>query len=273
LTNSLELPTLEIEKTGSEKAVGKEELMKHFFNWQIILAILLIILTVTFYYIHFIIFRDPHHIMIYFFGDLAFVFFEVMLVMLIIHRLLHHREIKAIRNKLNMLIGAFFSEMGTELLRVLASFDQNTETIIKESELPEDWSEREFLNIRERVQKQGYKISGAKINPVQVKDFLLMKKQLILNLLMNQNLIENESFTNLVWAVYHLTEEMEHKDDLTDLTKSDLEHLVEDINRVYHLLTMEWMDYIKHLKRTYPYLFSLAIRKNPFKYIASVEIK
>ncbi|MBW6516634.1 MAG: hypothetical protein K0B81_08505 [Candidatus Cloacimonetes bacterium] len=247
--------------------------MKQVFNWQIILGIVLIALTVTVYYIHFVIFRDPHHIMIFFFGDLAFVFFEVLLVMLIIHRLLHHREIKGRRNKLNMLIGAFFSEMGTDLLRMLSRFDRRSEQIIRALELPDDWSEQEFLNLRDRARKHDYEIKGSKNYFVELRDLLLERKGFILDLLMNENLIENEAFTNLIWSVFHLTEELDHKKELIELPETEIEHLTEDANRVYQLLTLEWMEYIKHLKRTYPYLFSLAVRKNPFKPVAPVEIK
>ena len=60
-------------------------------------------------------FRDTHHIFIYLIGDIAFVFLEVLLVTLILHQLLRYREKKAMLNKLNMVIGAFFSEVGGEL--------------------------------------------------------------------------------------------------------------------------------------------------------------
>jgi hypothetical protein len=33
-----------------------------------------------------------------------------------------------------------------------------------------------------------------------------------------------------------------------------------------------WLEYMKHLSRHYPYLYSLAIRTNPFNPNASVEI-
>lgn len=55
-------------------------------------------------------FRDPHHIFLYLIGDIAFVFIEVLLVTLIIHQLLSRREKQAMLKKLNMVIGAFFSE-------------------------------------------------------------------------------------------------------------------------------------------------------------------
>ena len=89
----------------------------------------------------------------------------------------------------------------------------------------------------------------------------------------NPNLLEHESFTNLLWSVFHLTEELIHRRNLKDLPESDYQHLAGDIKRVYHLLILEWLDYMKHLKNNYPYLFSLAIRTNPFDDNACVEVK
>ncbi len=48
---------------------------------------------------------------------------EVLLVTLIIHQLLSDREKKSRLNKLNMIIGAFFGEVGTKLLKNLTDFD------------------------------------------------------------------------------------------------------------------------------------------------------
>jgi len=43
--------------------------------------------------------------------------------------------------------------------------------------------------------------------------------------------------------------------------------------RVYGLLVPEWLAYMKHLKKNYPYLFSLAMRTNPFDADASVVVR
>jgi hypothetical protein len=41
---------------------------------------------------------------------------------------------------------------------------------------------------------------------------------------------------------------------------------------VYELLAAQWLAYMKHLRDNYPYLFSLAIRTNPFDPDASPEV-
>jgi hypothetical protein len=90
---------------------------------QILLGLLLVLLSVLFYLIHFAFFRDAHHIFIYLVGDIAFVFIEVLLVTLIIHQVLSEREKRAMLKKLNMVIGAFFSEVGMSLLKHFWAFD------------------------------------------------------------------------------------------------------------------------------------------------------
>ena len=92
---------------------------------RVLLGLLLIMLSVFFYAVHFVIFRDSHHIFIYLVGDIAFVFIEVLMVTLIIHHLLAEREKRAMLKKLNMVIGAFFSEVGTSLLEYFRDFDTN----------------------------------------------------------------------------------------------------------------------------------------------------
>ena len=88
--------------------------MRRLFSWQLILGLSLVALSAIVYWIHYLIFHDIHHIFIYMLGDVASVFIEVLLVTLIMHNLLAHREKQSMLKKLNMVIGAFFSEFDTE---------------------------------------------------------------------------------------------------------------------------------------------------------------
>jgi len=66
--------------------------MARLLNWRIVMGFVLIVLSALVYFIHYLIFRDPHHIFMYLVGDIAFVFIEVLLVTMIIDQLLHARE-------------------------------------------------------------------------------------------------------------------------------------------------------------------------------------
>ena len=86
-------------------------------------------------------------------------------------------------------------------------------------------------------------------------------------------MVAHDSFTDLLWAVFHLTEELAHRGELGQLPDTDLAHLAGDIERAYVSLTFQWLNYMKHLKYSYPYLYSLAIRTNPMDRDASAEVK
>ena len=241
-------------------------------KWKIIWGVLLIILSMVFYLAHFIIFRDAHHLFIFLVGDVAFVFIEVLLVTMIIHELLNYRDKKSKLEKLNMVIGAFFSEVGTELVGLFSRFDHNADTI--QGWLTEcgKWPEDRFFSMNRQCRLYEYKIDCCRGDMKALRDFLIEKRAFLLNLLQNGNLMEHESFTNLLWAVFHLTEELEARQDVGNLSKTDCRHIDHDIERAYVLLIAEWLDYMKHLKLHYPYLFSLAIRTNPFDPEASPEV-
>lgn len=234
---------------------------------------LLVILSSSVYFIHYLIFRDTHHIFIYLIGDIGFVFLEVMLVTLILHQLLMHRERQTILKNLNMVVGTFFSEVGTELLKKCSRFDLKALDMARQLVVTKDWSNKEFANAQKDLRKYEGKVDSRKSDIGEIKTYLVGKRQFLLNLLENPNLLEHQSFTNLLWAVFHLTDELTHRMDLKKLPETDYQHLSVDIQRVYHLLILQWIAYMKYLKHDYPYLFSLAMRTNPFDANASIEVR
>jgi hypothetical protein len=242
-------------------------------NWQIRWGIALVVLSVLVYYTHFLIFRDTHHIFIYLIGDIAFVFFEVLLVTLIIHRVLSEREKRNRLEKLNMVIGAFFSEVGTELLTYFSDFDPNLDEIRKELVVSTQWTDSEFKDLSARLKNYDFDINIQKLHLPDLRTFLRNKRDFLLRLLENPNLLEHEEFTELLRTVFHVAEELEERDDLEALPDTDTIHLTGDIKRAYVHLVHQWLDYMRHLKSHYPYLFSLAIRTNPFDKEASPIVR
>jgi hypothetical protein len=239
------------------------------FSWQIMLAAVLIFLSAALYLFHYAIFHDAHHIFIYLIGDIAFVPIEVLLVTVIIHQVLSAREKKARMGKLNMVIGAFFSEVGTMLLTYFSDWDPHLADIRKNLVVTNNWSHKEFLEVSKRLKTYQYAIDIKKTDLKTLRTFLAGKLDFLLRLLENPTLLEHESFTDLLWAVFHLAEELAARDDVTKLPDADREHLAGDIKRIYVLLVHQWVNYMAHLKDNFPYLFSLAMRTNPFDQEAS----
>jgi len=242
-------------------------------SWKVVLGVSLIVASAMLYSIHYFIFGDARHMFMYLLGDVAFLPIEVFLVTIVVHQLLTARERRVMLKKLNMVIGAFFSEVGIRLLRGFVAIDAAAADKRERLAAAGSWPER---NIKELVRY----FKGCDCAPVpttkslgELKALLAAERVFLLGLLENPNLLEPESFTEMLWAVFHLAEELEAREDFSKLPASDLKHLEGDIKRAYTAITVEWLWYMDHLRRNYPYLFSLAVRTNPFDSSASVIVK
>lgn len=242
-------------------------------NWKVMAGILLVTLSALLYLLHYAIFRDAHHVFIYLLGDIAFLPLEVLLVTFVIERLLHEREKKSLLNKMNMLIGAFYSEVGTDLIKYCSSFSSDLSALKPHLLITINWSDKDFSNSMKFMKNSDPKLNSTKGELRELKSFLKGKRDFLLALLANPNLFEHDSFTDLLWAVFHLTEELSARDSLEGLPKTDFEHLAGDMKRAYTQLLSGWLAYMKHLKGDYPYLFSLAVRTNPMDANANPVVK
>jgi len=244
----------------------------HRISWKVALGLSLVILSALLYTSHYLIFRDAHHIFIYLLGDIAFLPIEVFLVTIVIHQLLGEREKRTMLKKLNMVIGAFFSEVGTRLLRGFVGIDAAAECKREKLAAAGAWPERNVKDLVSFFRGCEYRAEPGSRDLEELGALLTAKREFMLALLENPNLLEHESFTEMLWAVFHLTEELGARKDFSKLPPSDLKHLEGDIKRAYTAITVEWLYYMDHLRRVYPYLFSLAARTNPFDSSASVIV-
>jgi hypothetical protein len=238
-------------------------------SWTFRVALILTFASVISYTIHYAIFHDAHHIFLYMIGDFGFLFIDVLLVLLIIERLLSRREKKSMLQKLNMVIGTFFSEVGLELLRRFGDFVENADQLEGEVLINPKWTRKDFLAAKSKAEYFKYSIVFDPNEMEQLRDYLKMNRSFLVRLLENPNLLENQRFTDLLWAIFHLSEELSFRESLQALPESDIAHLKTDIRRAYSKIVSEWISYTEHLKNRYPFLFSLAARINPLNPKAS----
>jgi len=166
--------------------------------------------------------------------------------------------------KMNMLVGVFFSEFGTDLLRTFSSVDPAIGEIRAALVVTNNWSPADFSSAKAALSHHESRLDSRTLDLPALHAFLSKNKPLMVTMLENPHLIEHETFTELMQALFHLAEELKVRDRLTGLPAADYAHLSGDINRVHGLLIREWLVYMQHLKANYPYLFSLAMRTNPF---------
>jgi hypothetical protein len=242
-------------------------------GWLIGFGVVLLALSLLLLGIHYVLFEDIHWLEKYVVFELAFLPIEVIVVTLILDRLLEARERKERLEKMNMVIGLFYSEVGVSLLRRIAERDQEITKIRAELSRAGSLSPADYEKLKATLTQLPYR-------PVlRPEDFAALKEQLkahrgfLVRLLENPILLEHEEFTNALRAVFHLTEELDYRQEFLALPDTDIAHLTVDTKRAYSLLVLEWLSYLGYLKEHYPYLFSLAMRTNPFDPEASPVVR
>jgi len=235
-------------------------------------ALFLLGLSALLYFLHYFIFKDAHHIFLYLLGDIAFVPISVLLVTLVLEHLLEAKQKEILMQKLNMVLGTFFSEVGNPLLKHLDFLRADNPELADRLHSKIEWTPKDLKMAKIFLKNFAYRVDSKRADLEKLRDFLSQKKNFLLILLENPNLLEHDKITDMLWALFHLTEEIMARKDLKSLNPADEEHLSGDIKRAYVQLVSEWLEYMHYLKNNYPYLFSLAARLNPFNSQSRAEI-
>ncbi len=241
--------------------------------WEVGLGIVLVLTSFVLHLLHYFIFRDWHHVFIYLLGDIAFLPVEVLFVVLIIERLLSRREKSLQMEKLNMVINSFFSQTGSRLLKMLVAFDTGLAQRQTQLNVQSAWTMKDFRQALYYVQKTTFVLDSHRADIEKLHCFLQKEKDFLVRLLENPVLLEHQDFTEMLWAVFHLEDELDWRDSLKDLPEADYSHLSGDLERAYKLMVREWLCFLQNLQKSYPFLFSLAVRTNPFNPEATAVIK
>ncbi len=178
--------------------------------------------------------------------------------------LLKRREESFRRQKLNMIAGLFFSELGTGLLKKFAQLDPKIDMLKQMLKVSNEWKNENFRNVKKSLEDHRFIIDSRRGNLLKLREYLQNRADFLLRMLENPTLQEHGNFTDLLRAIFHLRDELLNRVDLSEIPDADRHHLEGDIIRVYKLLVFEWLSHMRYLKDNYGYLLSLAMRVNPF---------
>jgi voltage-gated potassium channel len=166
--------------------------------------------------------------------------------------------------KVNMMLGVFFSEVGNYLLSLFSQHLGTVDAIREALRITPAWNKEQFAQARKKIASAKLEVNSGNLNLYELNKFLRGKRDFLVGLLENPVLVEHEGFSEALLAVFHLQDELNCRKDFDHLPHTDQEHLVGDMNRAYSQLVDQWLIYLEHLKDQYPYIFSLAVRNNPF---------
>jgi hypothetical protein len=229
-----------------------------------VIIIVLVALSVTVLILQQLIFHDMHESGFLFFQDLMFLPIHILLVTFVLDRILYSREKRERLEQMNIIIGAFFSEVGVNALRVLNPYIAQMDDIRAMLDMTPNWKDRTFNDTAAAIQRRAFDVRSGAMPVGGLKAKLTPMRPYIVQMFSNPGLLEHDTFADMLWALYHLIDEIDSRSNDADLPEADIEHIGGDIIRAYGRLVYEWVLYMKHLKARYPYLWSLAVRKNPF---------
>lgn len=226
-------------------------------NHYIKISLVLIFLTIILFLIHYLIFGQGYNTAYYSLMSVCLIPINILAVTIVFENILEYNSKKEKLNKLNMLVGIFFSEIGYELMRIIISSDANAKNLISS-----------FSNLNEVekiIKNHKHNINIHQIDIANLENLISDNNTILITAISNDNVLEHEIFTDLLMSIMHLKEELSFmkKNNLYDI---DFQHLKIDIMRVYKNLTLQWIKYLYHLEKFYPYLYKNAIQVNPFIY-------
>lgn len=230
------------------------------------LIIALLCLSAFFYVLHYLIFRDFHHIAIFALHDIAFLPIEVILVSLVFERVLDEAHHEEQRGKANMIQSIFFNESGFDMLRYLVMCDPNSHNLCSAMQVTEEWQRPDFEKAIRFAEQYTYSLSPERIDFFALHYHLENRHKYFLKVIENPALMDHENFTDLILSMYHLWEELDYHTDLYQLSEKDKDYLCSITGEIYQLLTREWLLNVIYTKKHHQHRLAHAVRVNPFAF-------
>ncbi|CEN92556.1 hypothetical protein [Paraclostridium sordellii] len=226
-------------------------------RYYFVISFILIALSAVMFLIHYLVFGQALNTAYYSLMNLCFIPINSLVVTIILEKLIDYRAKKDRIEKINMLVGIFFTEVGGKLMHLIIDSDKDAKNYITNFE--------DLNNIKKCLNEYDYKVDMNNIDLCSIKNILLENNNLFVTLISNENVFQHQIFTDLLMSVVHLRDEIifMEKDDNLEL---NINHLENDVVRVYKNISIQWISYLEYLNKSYPFLYNNAIRVNPFKF-------
>lgn len=218
-------------------------------------SFILIVISFFMFLIQYFLFGQLENTLYYSLMNICIIPINILAVTIVFDKLVERRARADKISKLNMLVGLFFSDIGFTLLKQIAIADESIRSIGLDF--------NDLKNCKEKLLLHDHEINFQKIDYAELKELVIGGREILSSLIGNENILEHEIFADLLMSLMHLRDELifiKHK----ELTDEDCKHIKGDVSRVYKALTLQWINYLDHLKQYYPYQFNSSIKYNPF---------
>lgn len=226
-------------------------------RYYFVISFILIALSSIMFFIHYLIFGQALNTAYYSLMNLCFIPINSLVVTIMLEKLIDYRAKKDRIEKINMLVGIFFTEVGGKLMHLIIDSDKDAKNYITNFE--------DLNKIKKCLYEYNYKVDMNYIDLCAIKNILVEHNNLFVTLISNESILQHQIFTDLLMSVIHLRDEIifMEKDKESGFNTN---HLENDVIRVYKNISIQWIFYLEYLSKSYPFLYNNAIRVNPFKF-------
>jgi hypothetical protein len=158
-------------------------------NWEARLAIFLVALSVCIYSLKFLVLKNPGDTLNYILNSAGFLPINVLLVTIVLNKLLAIRSKRERMEKMNMVIGTFYTEIGTRLIKDIARSDPDAGRLGGSLIMGSEWDDGAFAEVQKKVAGYDYKVEVSAIDLVRFHEFLSSRRDFMLRLLENPVLL------------------------------------------------------------------------------------
>ena len=227
------------------------------------IVVFLVALSAVLYGLQICIFHDMKDTAFYMLQDWAFLPIQSALVTVIVGRIMNEHEKEVRLEKTRILTSTYFSDLGAEILKIKTPAIANREEIAPAMQVQADWKQDDFKKAVNTIKHVPLKMANTADQFKAIKDLLEAKRMTLLVIASNPSLLEHEDFTDMLWAVFHLNDELMYRGQIDGLSETDLLHLNADAQRVLQETLINWMCHLEFLQKEYPYLYQLELVRNP----------
>lgn len=224
----------------------------------------LFVMSAVLYAIQLGIFSDPNSTLFYMLQDWAFLPVQIALVTIVVGTIINEKEKSERLSKTIIIASAFFHDFGCQLLHeVIHTLDRESE--IPDLNIDESWEEKDFCRALKEIRDWNPVMSVNSINLMKLKHVLQERRLSILVISSNPVLLDHEDFSDMLMNIFHMSDELNARDDFENMSDAERTHLNTDMGRLFIALSINWMCHMQHMQSEYPALYLLEARNSPFK--------
>lgn len=204
-------------------------------RYYFVISFILIALSSIMFFIHYLIFGQALNTAYYSLMNLCFIPINSLVVTIMLEKLIDYRAKKDRIEKINMLVGIFFTEVGGKLMHFIIDADKDAKNYITNFE--------DLNKIKKCLYEYNYKVDMKYIDLCAIKNILVEHNNLFVTLISNESILQHQIFTDLLMSVIHLRDEIIFIEKDKD-SGFNINHLENDVIRVYKNISIQWISYL-----------------------------